>query len=117
MTFFTDHCVYGSTVRILRSEGHTVIRLVDVQPEDIDDAQVIAESTRLGAVLATRDKEFGNVLEYPPEKYGGIIVLRILPQTVSVVHEKLVSYLQQVTQEEIRGSLIVINENNVRIRR
>lgn len=116
MIILADHCVYGKTIRVLREAGHNVIRLMDVASPSSDDETVISLAASHHAVLISNDKDFSDIVQYPPKNHRGIIVLRITPQSEDVVHRTLIRLLQKKTIEKIQGSLFVIRGNKVRIR-
>jgi predicted nuclease of predicted toxin-antitoxin system len=117
MKIVADHCVYGKTVKILRDQGHAVVTLRELDRADADDPEVLALAQSHDAVLITNDKGFGNILAYPPEKYGGIIVLRVTGANQERVHQILVDSLKRFDREALRKTLVVIDARTYRVRR
>jgi len=117
MKILADHCVYGKTVKLLRAQGHTVLTLKEMGQANAPDPQVLALAQSLDAVLVTNDKGFGNILTYPPGRYGGIIVLRITATNQRRVHEILLDFLKTRDRETLRKALVVIDARTCRIRR
>lgn len=77
MKFLADECTYFTTVQLLRSKGYDILTLNDVKMLQKPDNLVIEEALRSKRILLTRDKDFSNILIYPPKNYSGIIVLRM----------------------------------------
>ncbi len=117
MKILTDHCVYGKTVKLLRTQGHEVIKLKELGQAAADDPQVLAPAQSLDAVLITNDNGFGNILTYPPERYGGIVVLRVTAKNQQRVHEILLDLLKSYDLEALRKALVVIDAHTYRVRK
>ena len=116
MKILADHCVYGKTIRLLKEANHEVIRLKEVADSTSSDEIVLAIAQSLGAVLISNDKDFADIVKYPPKENKGIIVLRITPQTENIFHRTLLQFLQSITFGQIRGKLIVIRGDKIRRR-
>lgn len=117
MKILADHCVYGQTIELIRAQGHQVLTLKELGRADQPDLQVLALAQSLDAVLVTTDKGFGNILAYPPERYGGIVLLRITPTSQQRIHQVLQDFLKTHKQETLRQTLVVIDVRTYRIRR
>jgi len=115
--FLADQCVWGKTIKLLREEGHKVITLKELGAEKAPDEEVLKLAFELDAVLVTNDTGFGNVLTYPPSTHKGVILLRLTKRTEAYVHKVLRFFVGKVTQEELKGALVVIGPRGYRIRR
>jgi predicted nuclease of predicted toxin-antitoxin system len=69
------------------------------------------------AILITNDKGFGNIFNYPPQSYKGIIVLKISPQNQQQVHNLLLQFLKTKNQDSLKGNLVVIDSHHFRVRK
>jgi predicted nuclease of predicted toxin-antitoxin system len=117
MKILADHCVYGKTIRLLKNAEHEVIRLKEVASPSSDDETVASLAFSINAVLLSNDKDFADIVKYPPKEHRGIIVLRITPQSEEIVHSMLLDFLSHKTKEDILGLLIVIRGNKIRYRK
>ena len=104
MRILADHCVYGETVRILREAGHEITPLKQLIPPSYDDPDVISLATSLDAILLSNDKDFADIIKYPPTNFVGVIVLRITPRNENLVHNTLSKTLQKKDRDSLRGS-------------
>jgi predicted nuclease of predicted toxin-antitoxin system len=111
-----DHCVFGSTVRLLRAAGYEVICLKDIAPQDTSDAALMRIAIEGSMVLLTNDKDFCDVLSYPPASHSGVIVLRITAATEAKVHQVLLRMLTDHTLESLRAWLAVVSARKYRLR-
>jgi predicted nuclease of predicted toxin-antitoxin system len=73
---------------------------------------------RTGAVLLTRDLDFADVRQYPPQKHAGIVVLRLpddaTAHAIASIVERFVE--QAAFLDSLRGRLAVIETGRVRFR-
>lgn len=111
-----DNCVAGRYVRVLREFGYIAERSVKYVSEDADDKDVIAVATRLDAVLLTTDMDFSNILEYPPEKYQGIIIMRYKASDEGALDIVLRTVLTEYYRDNLRKKLVIISNGRYRIR-
>lgn len=117
MKILADHCVFGKTVRLLQKAGYEVIRLKDIAYASSEDDTVASLAVSHTAIFLSNDKDFADIVKYPPKEHSGITVLRITPQSEGVVHNTLLSLLASKSLEEIHGSFVVIRGNKIRFRR
>ena len=117
MKILADHCVYGKTIKFLRAQGHEVVTLKELGQANAEDPQVLALAQSLDAVLVTNDKGFGNILAYPPERYGGILLLRMTATNQQRIHEILLDFFRSHDREALRKALVVIDARTYRIRK
>ena len=79
------------------------------------DAEVASVAKEEGRIIITFDKDFGNILLFPPEKYFGIIVIRVRPPTVKVVLSSLEKLLNSISSSESKGKLYVTSVSGFRV--
>ena len=116
MRFLADENIARSTVSLLRGLGHQV---KDVKEEGwfgyLDDKLAqIARNEKL--VLLTLDKDFGNILVFPPHEYNGILLISIRDPIPSRVNAVLASFLKGKVSRFFQHRLVVLEETQARIR-
>lgn len=116
MKFFSDHDVYGQTVRYLSERGHHVIRAQDVGLAQAKDSEILAYAFTHKLILVTRDKDFGALVFQRDVRSGGIVFLRIEPHTLDQVHEQLARAIDELDEEVLDRSFVVIEVNHYRVR-
>lgn len=89
--FLLDHCVWKETENILRKAGFDCLTLKELKQAEAANGKVIAIAKSRKAVLITRDRDFSNLALYPMGTHGGIIVLRITPESMDRVHKALLN--------------------------
>jgi predicted nuclease of predicted toxin-antitoxin system len=116
MTFFSDHDVYGQTIKFVRTLGHIVIRAQDVGLAKAEDSAILQYAASNNLILITRDKGFGALVFQKQATSGGVILLRIHPSTMSSVHHQLNRALDELNEAEIRRSFIAVETKQYRVR-
>src|SRR5579872_62867 len=80
--------------------------------------QIAERARHTGAALLTRDLDFADVRHYPPEQYGGIVVLRLPDHSTAAeivaVLDRLLAEAQFL--ENLPGRLAIVDNDRVRFR-
>ena len=66
--------------------------------------------------MVTLDLDFGNIREYPPEQYRGLIVLRVVDQSRRHVLRVMDRVIAVLDCAPLDGHLWVVGESGIRIR-
>ena len=69
-----------------------------------------------GRVLVTLDLDFADIRAYPPEKYPGIIVMRLRQQDKPYVLSITSRWIKALATETIEGRLWIVDDQRIRIR-
>ena len=83
-----------------------------------DDSVIANHARENGFCLLTRDKDFGDIRNYPPADYAGIIVLDLPDETVAAdVLRMLESFLSRKEWlDRLQGRLAIVQPGRVRFR-
>jgi predicted nuclease of predicted toxin-antitoxin system len=116
--FLLDANMPRSAAELLHELGHEVEDVREVLPGGADDAAVAAHAQARRLVIVTRDFDFADIRNYPPNHYPGIIVLELPDDAVAVqVTQALRSF---VTRPELlarlTGRLAIVESWRVRFR-
>jgi hypothetical protein len=68
-------------------------------------------------ILPTNDKDFCDVLRYPPSFHSGVIVLRITAANEAEVQNVLLRLLAEHGLDSIHATLAVVSRGKYRFRR
>lgn len=117
MIILLDHCVPRRYMRLLGEWGYQAAASTEHIAQDAQDSEVIALAQTLDAALLTIDMDFANILEYPPAKYGGIVVLRYKIEDEAEVDTSLRAALDDLHPDELRKTLVIVSPGRYRIRR
>jgi predicted nuclease of predicted toxin-antitoxin system len=74
--WLVDECVDVELAALLRSSGHDVVYMSDVDPR-ATDTEVMGRAHRENRLLLTEDKDFGDLVYRQVRPVPGIVLLRI----------------------------------------
>jgi predicted nuclease of predicted toxin-antitoxin system len=77
MQFKLDENLPPAVKKLLRSLGHDVITVYVQGLQSRTDPEVLAACQGEARVLLSLNLDFSNILVFPPERYAGLIVLRL----------------------------------------
>ena len=116
MKFLLDQDVYPATARYLSHLGHDVVRVAQLGLSRASDEELLEVAQQQGRLFVTRDRDFGRLV-FLRRLGTGILYLRMLPSTQSVVHSELENVLRTYDEEELSQAFVVIELGGHRIRR
>lgn len=119
LRFFADHCISNFIIQVLRDAGYEVFRLRDYIPTDSADTVVISKAQELDSILVSLNKDFVDIVTYPPANYKGIITLQvrnhpeIIPQLITGLKDYLSAHPDM---NDYKGKLLLVQVHRIRIR-
>jgi len=114
MNFLADESVDRQIVDRLRSDGHSLLSVVEMDPGITDD-EVLDLANREGALLLTADKDFGELVFRQRRIALGVVLARLSglsPETKA----ELVARAVDEHAGELTGAFTVVMPGFVRIR-
>jgi predicted nuclease of predicted toxin-antitoxin system len=114
LILYCDEGIDRGIVDALRSDGHVVTYVAELAP-GITDEQVLADANRLGALLVTRDKDFGELVFRQRRLHTGILLLRV-EGLAREQKAQLVCSSVQAHGSEMCGAFAVLTRDRLRIR-
>lgn len=100
----------------LTAAGHDVSTVLEQRISGVKDQALYQACRSAGQVLVTLDRDFGEVLRFPPDVTPGIAILdcrgRISPSSIRARMKDLASLLQA---HEIAGRLWIVEPGRLRI--
>jgi predicted nuclease of predicted toxin-antitoxin system len=120
LRFFADHCIPNSIIQGLQDAGYSVLRLKDHIPIESSDSKVLATSQEFDAILLSLNGDFTNILNYPPDRYKGIIAFQVKnhPEMIPQLMRRLLSYLALYPEMDFyKGKLIILEVHRIRIQK
>ncbi len=115
MHFLADESVDRQIVESLRSAGHDVLYVAEMEP-GINDLRVLEQANARSAILITADKDFGELVFRMRQVSAGIVLLRL----AGLAPDAKALLLTGVLREhgvELAGAFTVVWPGAVRIRR
>ncbi len=116
MKFLLDQDVYAATARFLLDLGHDVVPVASIGLSRAQDQEILRIAQEQNRTLITRDRDFGNLV-FVEELGAGVIYLRVVPPTLTVVHAELERVPSLHTEKELAQAFVVVEPGGHRIRR
>lgn len=116
MRFKIDENLCADFVAVLLEAGHDAMTVGDQGLSGKSDAVIAEVCKEENRVLVTGDLGFGNVQEYPPEEYSGLIVIRMARPSRRGSLDAFRAILGRLSEAECKGKLWIVEESRVRIR-
>lgn len=97
--------------------GYNVVDAREVSLGGAKDPLIFEYAQKEGRIIVTRDKGFGNLLQYPLGSHEGIIVLR-LPSTYTAVqiNRVLEAFMRDVAAPQLERKLAIVEPGRYRLR-
>ncbi|MBO0699949.1 MAG: DUF5615 family PIN-like protein, partial [Zavarzinella sp.] len=75
MHFLVDASMPRGTAPLIRSHGHDGTDVRDIGLGGAPDADIATRAQAHGLAILTRDFDFADIRNYPPDQYAGLVVL------------------------------------------
>lgn len=100
-----------------RKPRWTVLHTSDIGLSAESDTKIYLWATEKNAVVVTFDEDFADRRSFPVNSTCGVVRLRVWPTTTEETQSALDRLLQEVTDVELLGALVIIDRTRIRIRR
>jgi predicted nuclease of predicted toxin-antitoxin system len=101
---------------MLRAAGHDVMTVSQQKLLGTPDENLFAVCASEDRALITLDHDFGNVLRFPPERSGGIVVLEVTPRAESdSIFARVAELIAVLKERELGKELWILEPGRVRI--
>ena len=117
MKFLVDNALSPLIAEGLRSAGHSAIRIRDYNMQKATDLEVFARAAEEDRILISADTNFGTLLTLRNEEKPSVILLRRGPKRPAVQLRLLLGAMPVMEQPLSEGSIIVVEEKRIRVRR
>lgn len=117
MKMLADENLYEPIIVYLREIGNEVISIRNSQLSGVSDDTVYKKACEEKLVIITMDKDFTRMFLFPPEKCGGIIVVKIYKRTLDETLSIFKKFFKPIPEQEIIKNLVIITPEGVRIRK
>jgi predicted nuclease of predicted toxin-antitoxin system len=114
---FANENLFEPIIDYLKGLSHEVLSIRDSGLSGISDDAVYQQACRDNMVIITMDKDFSKIFRFPPEKCGGIIVIKIYKRTVDETLSIFKKFYESIQGENIHKNLVIITPEGVRIKR
>ncbi|HTB83108.1 MAG TPA: DUF5615 family PIN-like protein [Candidatus Sulfotelmatobacter sp.] len=114
-----DQNVPEETAGWLRTKfsGWKIYHVKDLGLDGRPDPEVFRWAQSNSAIVITYDEDFADTRSFPLGSHHGIVRLRVWPTTVEETKAALERLFTNVSENELHGSLIIIDREKIRLRR
>ncbi len=118
MKFLVDMMLSTNLAEVLQNGGHDVVHVRDYGLQRALDEEILAKAAGEQRTLISADMDFGFLLAFRRDASPSVVLLRRLAfHRTEFVLGLLVTNLPQLAEALEQGSLVVLEENRIRIRR
>ena len=89
---------------------------VDVGLEGNSDEELFQWAQGRGAIIIAFDEEFADQRLFPVGGHCGVVRLRVWPTTIEETESALARMFEEVSDDELSGSLVIIDRTRIRVR-
>lgn len=118
MRFLVDQCLSWQVAEALSSEGHDALHLRDLGMQRATDEEVLDLARRQDRVLISADTDFSTLLAREPARRPSVVMFRRSTGRRPLQQAALLlANLPEIAEALHEGSVVVLEETRVRIRR
>ena len=101
-----------------KRKPHWEVRHVsDVGLQGATDDTIFQWAQRELTIVITFDEDFADTRMFPAGSHAGVVRLRVWPTTIENTETALARLFDSVADEDLQGSLVIIDEAKIRVRR
>ena len=116
MKFKLDENFGARTQQVFTEFGHDVHTVREEDLQGAADQKIYGVCQTEQRCLVTLDLDFTDVVRFPPEQTGGIVVVRVPRNPSLTLLEQLVrQFLQTLTQMSVKEQLWIVEVGRIRI--
>ena len=116
MRFKLDENLSPTIAGLLTGAGHDAVTVAEQGLAGAEDPDIASVCLDEGRILLTLDLDFADVRTYPPNRYPGLIVLRISSQAPRRQMEVVSRILPSLSGGSPQGQLWIVEDSRIRIR-
>lgn len=116
MNIIANENVFEPIIEFLRSEGHNLISVRETSLSGATDDEIYEKAIKDKLIVLTMDKDFSRIVRFPPERCGGIIVVKLYRMTVDETTEIFKQHFKFLDEGKITRRLVIITREGVRFR-
>ena len=118
MKFKLDENFGARTLPLFAARGHEVETVAGERLCGASDDELFEVCKRERRCLVTLDRDFADVLRFPPGESAGLVVLRVSRNPTPALLNRLVSTtLDAFAMESVAGRLWIVEPTRIRIHR
>jgi len=117
MKFLLDMPISPKTEEFLKKQGYDAIRVDKLKMHKSTDKEIFNYAIERNMVIITADLDFGKILAYFKSSKPSVIIFRLRYPSPESINKLLWTVLPRVRGELEAGSLILIEDDRIRIKK
>ena len=117
MRILADMPISPRTVEFLRELGHEVRHASELSMALSPDEDIVEFAKSEDLAILTEDLDFAAILAVTRAVEPGVMILRVGNWKREQIELRLVHLLQELTEETLYNSIVMIERNRIRVRR
>lgn len=117
MRFLVDNSLSPRMAEELRSAGHDAIHVRDLALSTALDDAIFAAAAAQARVIIAQDTDFGTILAAGRASEPSVVLFRCRVKSAEALLPLLLGNLPNVSEDLQSGSVVVLEDTRVRIRR
>ncbi len=117
MKILADENIYEPIIGYLRNLDHDIVSIRDSGLSGIPDDEVYKRACAEQRIIITMDKDFSRTSRFPPDRCGGIVIVKLYKVTVEEALKLFKNYFAALKESDITRNLVIITQGGARIRR
>jgi len=105
-----------SLVAVIINHGHHAVHVRDLKLLGTPDNDIFTYAANNNFILITHDLDFSRIHAYSGKSKPSVILFRIEPLTIERIAEILLSHLNQLEIDLVKGAFVVIEQGQIRVR-
>jgi predicted nuclease of predicted toxin-antitoxin system len=116
LKFLADMGISPRVVEALRHNGFDAVHLLDEDLHHMSDGDILGKARREERILLTHDLDFGELLAASGGELPSVVIFRLKDMRAQNVSQHLFSIINQQSEPLIKGAVLSVTEQKVRIR-
>ena len=117
MRFLLDMGISPKVIDVLQALGHEAVRCSEVGLSKASDTEILAYAQSHSLILISTDLDFADLVMVCKQPCPGMILLRLDNPSSEIMCIRLQLALGALEEDEVSGSLVIIQRNKVRTRK
>lgn len=113
--FKLDENLDVRNAKVFEKAGYAASTVFDESLQGADDESIANVCKKEGFCIITADEDFAQIIDYPPQDYAGIIVLRLRKSTLRGYTKLIQQVVEALKKENPSGRLWIVEPGKIRI--